>query len=63
VAVAVCNDRAVPCSPCGACRQVMAEFGPLAVVWYLGANGIVGRTMQELLVDGFCLCPNKPGNC
>jgi cytidine deaminase len=62
VAVAVCNDRAVPCSPCGACRQVLAEFGPLAVVWYRGANGIVGRTMQELLVDGFSLCPNKPGS-
>jgi cytidine deaminase len=60
VAVAVCNHRAFPCSPCGACRQVIAEFGPRAVVWYLGANGFVRRTMQELLVDGFILCPNEP---
>ena len=54
-AVAVINRRDVPCSPCGACRQVIAEFGPDAVVWYLGAKGIVNRTMRELLVDGFVL--------
>jgi cytidine deaminase len=55
VAVAVVNRRGVPCSPCGACRQVIAEFGPDAMVWYLGAKKIVGRTMRELLVDGFVL--------
>jgi cytidine deaminase len=55
VAVAVCNERGVPCSPCGACRQVIAEFGPQATVWYLGANGIVGHTIPELLPDGFQL--------
>ena len=54
-AVAVVNRRGIPCSPCGACRQVIAEFGPDAVVWYLGAKGIVSRTMRELLVDGFVL--------
>jgi cytidine deaminase len=58
LAVAVVNHRDVPCSPCGACRQVLAEFGPRATVWYLGAKGIVQRSMQELLVDGFSLCPN-----
>jgi len=58
LAVAVVNHRGVPCSPCGACRQVLAEFGPRATVWYLGANGVVQRSMQELLVDGFSLCPN-----
>lgn len=55
VAVAVVNKKGVPCSPCGACRQVIAEFGPDAVVWYLGSKGIVSRTMRELLVDGFVL--------
>jgi len=58
-AVAVVNHRGVPCSPCGACRQVLAEFGPRATVWYLGEKGVVQRTMQELLVDGFSLCPNE----
>ncbi len=55
IAVAVVNRRGVPCSPCGACRQVIAEFGPDAVVWYQGKTEIVGRTMRELLVDGFVL--------
>ena len=55
-AVAVVNQRGIPCSPCGACRQVIAEFGPDAVVWYLGGGKkITGRTMRELLVDGFVL--------
>jgi len=54
-AVTVVNQRQVPCSPCGACRQVIAEFGPNAVVWYLGRQGIIARTMRELLVDGFVL--------
>src|SRR5580765_2943933 len=40
IAVAVLNHRGVPCSPCGACRQVIAEFGPNATVSYLGAKGI-----------------------
>lgn len=61
VAVAVVNQKGVPCSPCGACRQVIAEFGPRAVVWYLGQNGFIQRPMQELLVDGFDLCPNERG--
>jgi cytidine deaminase len=60
VALAVVNQRGVPCSPCGACRQVLAEFGPRAIVWYLGAKGVTHRTMQELLVDSFVLCPNDP---
>ena len=29
-AVAVVNDQGVACSPCGACRQVIYEFGPEA---------------------------------
>jgi cytidine deaminase len=56
MAVAVVNQRAVPCSPCGACRQVLAEFGPRAQVWYQGAKGTVERSMDELLVDSFTLC-------
>lgn len=62
VAVAVVNHRGAPCSPCGACRQVLAEFGTRATVWYLGAKGVTERSMQELLVDGFTLCPNNKDN-
>src|SRR5438477_4734965 len=54
-AVAVVNDHDVACSPCGACRQVSAEFGPDAVVWYQGQNGIQESTMRRLLPDSFTL--------
>jgi cytidine deaminase len=53
IAVAVVNHRGVACSPCGACRQVIAEFGPRAIIWYLGNTGIVHRPLIELLPDGF----------
>ena len=54
-AVAVVNSQDAPCSPCGACRQVIAEFGPKAVLWYQGKNGIVESTMERLLPDSFKL--------
>jgi cytidine deaminase len=59
IAAAVVNDRGVACSPCGACRQVLAEFGPRAEVWYPVDGRFVHRTMQELLVDGFVFTPPK----
>ena len=52
-AVAVVNDHDAPCSPCGACRQVIAEFGPEAILWYQGRNGIQESTMELLLPDCF----------
>jgi cytidine deaminase len=54
-AVAVVNDHDAPCSPCGACRQVIAEFGPDAVVWYQGRNSIQESTMRQLLPECFSL--------
>ncbi len=39
IAIAVVADTRVPISPCGACRQVLAEFGvPLVVVANLGGQ-------------------------
>src|SRR5438552_17149964 len=38
-AVAIVNAQGVPCSPCGACRQVIYQFGPEAVVFFPGAKG------------------------
>jgi Cytidine deaminase len=52
-AVAVVNERNIACSPCGACRQVISEFGPQAEIFYLGANGIQRSTIGELLPDCF----------
>ena len=54
-AVAVVNDHGVPCSPCGACRQVIYEFGPDAVVFFQGADGEKRAHITELLPEGFRL--------
>jgi len=52
-ALAVVNDRGVACSPCGACRQVISEFGAGAEVFYLGPRGIQRSSLRELLPDCF----------
>jgi cytidine deaminase len=54
VAVAVVGDGRDPCTPCGACRQTIFEFGPEAVVY---ASGDAGRPLvapiTDLLPHGF----------
>ena len=52
-ALAVVNDRKVACSPCGACRQVISEFGPEAEIFYVGSDGIQRSTIRELLPNCF----------
>jgi cytidine deaminase len=54
-AVAVVNDHGAPCSPCGACRQVIYEFGPEAVIFYEGEKGPKQSQITELLPEGFRL--------
>lgn len=54
-AVAVINDKGVPCSPCGACRQVIYEFGPDATIVFQGASGPKQAHITELLPEGFRL--------
>ena len=54
-AVAVVNKNSVACSPCGACRQVIAEFGPDAVVIFRGQKGYKQALIAELLPDSFRL--------
>jgi cytidine deaminase len=52
--VAVASDPAVPCSPCGACRQVISEFGgPHCSVIYRGLDGVREVSLKSLLPDGF----------
>jgi cytidine deaminase len=42
------------CSPCGACRQFVAEFSsPDTIVRYPGETGEVKTTAMDLLPDGF----------
>jgi cytidine deaminase len=54
-AIAVVNDQGVPCSPCGACRQVIYEFGPEATVYFQSAKGWKANHITELLPEGFRL--------
>ena len=54
-AIAVVNDQGVPCSPCGACRQVIYEFGPEATVFFQSAKGWKQSHITELLPEGFRL--------
>lgn len=54
-AVAVANAQGVPCSPCGACRQVIYEFGPDAIVCFQSSEGPKQAHITELLPEGFRL--------
>ncbi|MGI9104394.1 MAG: cytidine deaminase [Terriglobales bacterium] len=54
-ALAVLNGNDAACSPCGACRQVIFEFGPDAEVIYQGAHGVEHSTARALLPAGFTL--------
>ena len=52
--IAIAADPAVPCSPCGACRQVIAELGgPHCRVVYRSLDGIKETALKDLLPDAF----------
>lgn len=54
-AIAVANSHNVACSPCGACRQVIWEFGQNAQVIFQGNQGWQTSTIKDLLPEGFSL--------
>ena len=55
-ALAVVADTEGPCAPCGACRQVMAEFNiPLIIMGNLMGN-IKIVTIEEVLPFSFSEC-------
>jgi cytidine deaminase len=52
--VAVIADGDEPCTPCGACRQTILEFGPDAVIHASGDGGrTLTTTIAELLPHSF----------
>jgi cytidine deaminase len=55
VALAVATDPEGPGAPCGACRQVMAEFGLDALVSFVSESGRVVVPVRELLPHTFHL--------
>jgi cytidine deaminase len=52
IAVAA-DDIARTASPCGACRQVLAEFAPTMVVIYRSAGEVVAEPLDALLPASF----------
>lgn len=52
-AIAIVNSEDTACSPCGACRQVIYEFGPEALVIFRSASGWREIPITELLPEGF----------
>ena len=53
--LALACDPPAPCPPCGACRQVLAEFGPGAAVIYPAGTGHRRTTVDLLLPARFDL--------
>lgn len=54
-AIAVVNREELPCSPCGACRQVIAEFGQETLVIFKGQQGYREMSIVDLLPESFRL--------
>jgi len=53
VRLVVLTDRVPPVAPCGACRQVLAEFGTDLEVWAVGGDEVRRWRLAELLPDRF----------
>lgn len=51
--VVVVADGRTPAMPCGACRQVMAEFGVRRVIVATPAGRVRTRTLRQLLAEPF----------
>ena len=51
--IGVARSDGLPISPCGMCRQSLAEFGQDILVVYRGPDAVVERTLRELLPDAF----------
>jgi cytidine deaminase len=62
-AVAVASTSSPPAAPCGACRQVIAEFGPDARILLVSTGGERSDTsLTELLPDSFVFAPPHSGD-
>ncbi len=54
VACAVVTDTVPPATPCGACRQVLHDFGPDMTVLMANTDGDVREfNLRQLLPEGF----------
>lgn len=52
--VVVYTPTGTPSSPCGACRQILHEFGPDAWVYsFCTSDAVLSKSLAELLPDSF----------
>jgi cytidine deaminase len=58
--LALYTDDAKPLSPCGACRQVLAEFCERLPILSVGRGGQREFELAELLPEAFCLPAGEP---
>jgi cytidine deaminase len=61
-AVAISTDGAEPVAPCGACRQVLAEFAPGLKVVSQAGGAQREWSMNDLLPDPFREIPGRAGS-
>jgi cytidine deaminase len=55
-AIAVTCAQNIPCAPCGACRQVIYEFGPQAIIYFQSSSKRWTEIpITDLLPEGFRL--------
>jgi len=52
-ALAIVSDSKDYCFPCGACRQMIAEFAPEVEIYLASAKGIKKFSIKELLPHQF----------
>lgn len=64
-AIAVVADAPGGAMPCGACRQLLAEYAPHAKVWVAEANDVTRSrafTVEKLLPGAFRAVPGAPAS-
>ncbi|RMG74659.1 MAG: cytidine deaminase [Nitrospirae bacterium] len=52
-AIMIRSSKGQYCMPCGACRQLIAEFAPQAEIYLASRRGIKKFNIEELLPDAF----------